>query len=232
MKLRDFKGIFKSNIVTFDRAENVSEDLYQVHLDIPIGLNWRPGEHALFTIKGKKFKGRKWHVFSVASVMEENQIIIGTKTGDNISPYKNALIHLDKGDKIKVRGPFGWFVFEDEVKPAVMIALGVGITPIRALLMSARENDKPIDVIYSASGAYLFKEDLDTVAKENRNINIHYLDNQLETSNAILKNAKLHRNEARYFISGSTKAIKSIKKLLKQEGIKSKNIVHDPFFGY
>jgi NADPH-dependent ferric siderophore reductase len=89
-----------------------------------------------------------------------------------------------------------------------------------------------VDVIYSASNTYLFKSDIDEIAKQSKRIDVHYLDNQLETSNMIIKKAKALKNNARYFISGNTRSIKEIKKLLKQEGIKSKNIVHDPFIGY
>jgi predicted ferric reductase len=232
MKLRDFKGLFKSSVVTFKKSENVGEDLYQVHLNMPADLTWRPGEHGIFTIKGKKFKGRKWHAFSVASIKEENEVLIGTRTGDTPSPYKNALLNMEKGDKIKLRGPFGWFVFEDEETPVVLIALGVGVTPIRSLLMSVKGKNKPVDVIYSAKSTYLFKSDIDEIVKQSKRIDVHYLDNQLETSNTIIKKAKALKNSARYFISGNTKSIKEVKKLLKLEGIKSKNIVHDPFIGY
>ena len=87
------------------------------------------------------YRGKKWRAFSVASVPEEGYILIGTRTHGNISSFKENLIGMSAGDKVKVIGPFGWLVKKDDTSPIVFIAGGVGITPVRALIKQL-ENDK------------------------------------------------------------------------------------------
>jgi NAD(P)H-flavin reductase len=231
MKLKDFKGVFKKTQLTFIKAEKVGKDYYIIRFEKPKKMVWRAGEHGIFSLKHARYQGRKWHVFSVASSFKEDEILLGTRTGEHISNYKKALISLKKGDVVKLRGPFGWFTEQDAVSPMVLIGLGVGITPIRALLKDNEISDKTINVIYSSKETYLFKAELDLL-KENKNLTIKYTKNTVDTNQEIIKAVNLYKNNAYYYIGGSPKAVKSVKKLLKSKGIKGKQIINDPFYGY
>jgi len=231
MKLKDFKGVFKKTQLTFIKAEKVGEDYYVIRFEKPKKKIWRAGEHGIFSLKHSWFKGRKWHVFSLASSFKEDEILVGTRTGQKISNYKKALISLKKGDVVKLRGPFGWFTEQDSVSPMVLIGLGVGITPIRALLKDNEISDKTINVIYSSNETYLFKEDLDGL-KDNKNLTIKYTKNKMDTTQEITRAIGLYGNNAYYYIGGSPKSVKSIKKLLRSKNINRKRIINDPFYGY
>lgn len=231
MKLRDFKGVFKKANLKFIRAINVSEDFFIVEFEKPKDLIWRAGEHAIFTIPSKKIKGRGWRAFSLASTAKEDKVLIGTRTGQSVSEFKKTLLSLQEGDTVKIRGPFGWFVVKDTTSPLVLIGLGVGITPIRSLLMDNYISDRIINVIYSSNEAYLFKEDFDT-ANESDNVEVAYCDSREDAEKQIERTLNIFENEAYYYIGGSPKAIKSVKKKLREMNVKNKRIIHDPFFGY
>jgi len=232
MKLKDFKGLFKTSHVEFVKATNVYEDYYEIELKPEAGTSWVSGMHAVFTLPNKKVKGKKFRAFSIASTQKENTILLGTRTGKEVSSFKQALLSMKQGEKVKMRGPFGWFYLMNDSSPIVMIALGVGITPIRALLTELEDkSDRKVNVVYS-SPYYMYQEHIDRIAQNNDAINVNYVSTIEETQAKYIEHAKKHGNAAYYYISGTQQAIKSIKDTLKELGIKKSRMIFDPFFGY
>ncbi len=231
MKLRDFKGLFRTVNVKFIEATHVKDDYYEVRLEAPKELSWRPGEHAIFKIPNKKIEGKTYRAFSIASTKEENMILLGFRTGEKISSFKETLINLNPGEMVSMRGPFGWFTQKDDTSPMVLIALGVGITPIRALLNTLNDANKEVNVIY-ASNYYLFKDYIDNKIKDQGHITIDYVQTVEETKQAYMKYANKYKNKAYYYISGNKASIDAISSVLKEYGIKKSRLVFDPFLGY
>ena len=232
MKLRDFKGVFKTQTVEFISAENVKDDYYIINIQKPKELTWRPGEHGIFSMPNNKVEGKKWRAFSIASIPNEDVILLGTRTGRDMSSFKRNLINMKKGDKIKLRGPFGWFTIQDETSPLVMIALGVGITPIRALLKEVEhKKDRIVDLLYSAD-YFLFKEDIDEIIDHKESFNVDYESSVQGTKIKIVEKAVEFGNDAYYYVSGPQEVIKAVQKQLIENGIEKKRIIFDPFLGY
>lgn len=232
MKLKDFKGLFTSSYVEFIKATNVYEDYYEIELKPGKDINWTPGMHAIFTLPNNKIKGKKFRAFSIASTAKENKILLGTRTGKEVSSFKEVLLNMKAGEKVKMRGPFGWFYLMNNTAPIVMIALGVGITPIRALLTELKhKSDREVNVIYS-SPYYMYKEHIDGIVEHNKSIKVDYLTTVEETEAKYIEHANQYGNKAYYYISGTQNAIKSIKNTLKQKGIKKSRMIFDPFLGY
>ena len=233
MTLRDFKGLKNKNLLEFIESENVFDDYYTIKLKTDDKTDWRPGEHAIFTLPGSDVRGRKWRAFSVASSSQEGYILIGTRTHGNISSFKEKLIGMSEGDKVKVIGPFGWFVKRDDTSPIVFIAGGVGITPVRALIKQL-ENDKSrkVEIVHSSDGGYLFADELSQIAQNNPKIVFHKTAGRETTRQLVAELAQKYKNNAYYYISGSFDIITLISKALKKQGIKGKRLVHDPFLGY
>jgi len=233
MKLSDFKGLFKKGTLTIESVKNTSGDYYEIKMKPEPGLTWNPGEHGIFKLPGRKIQGKKWRAFSVASLPEEGIMTIGTRTGKEISNYKKELISMEKGDKVTVTGPFGWFKIQDSVSPIVMVAGGVGITPIRALLKHLETaTTRPVDLIYSSSDHYLFMDEIQAIVASNKQITLYKTSSKEETAIIVTELADKYKMGAYYYISGSQPFIGAIKKYLTRKGIKSKRIINDPFLGY
>jgi predicted ferric reductase len=221
MKISDFKGVTKTIKVEFESAENIEKDYYEIKLKKPEGLKWKAGEHAIFSIPNKKIQGKKWRAFSIASTPKENVILLGTRTGTDISSFKKTLIELKKGDVVKMRGPFGWFTEQDKTTPVVMIALGVGITPVRALLTTfEHHHDRKVDVVYSSTDVFLFKNRIQEIIDHNKSFNIVYPNTIEDTQSQIDRLSKQYGNHAYYYVSGSSKAIKSVQIQLNNNNVK------------
>src|SRR3989442_193181 len=66
------------------------------------------------------------------------------------SPYKRAFAALQPGDEVRLFGPIGDFVLR-ETRPAVLVAGGIGITPLKGMAEYAADKALPIPIrlIYS-----------------------------------------------------------------------------------
>ncbi len=234
MRLQDFRGLFHHEEVELISIEHIADDYYVAEFKNPESLSWEPGEHAIFTIKGRKIKGKKWRAFSIASRHEEGVIRIGTRIGPDPSAYKAVLRDLAPGNRIDMRGPFGWFKLQDVTSPIVMIAGGIGITPIYGILkeLEASDNRRKVEVIVSSKGHYLFKEEIDGIAQEDANITIHYTRSRDEAQAMIKNSSELYGQRGWYYISGTPSMIREVTNQLTSSSIPSKRIINDPFKGY
>ncbi|HIA91693.1 TPA: FAD-dependent oxidoreductase [Candidatus Saccharibacteria bacterium] len=232
MKITDFKGLKNTHHI---QVVDVWKQEDKLVVEMAAGdITWRPGEHAVFSMPGRNVEGKKWRAFSIASVPSEGVIRIGTKISSPSSSFKQELQKLKKGDHVKMRGPFGWFYRQDETTPVIMVAAGIGITPILAMVKQYQEDPTKSDVhvIYSSDGEYLFKEMLDTAAKSNPKLSVSYVKDSKQVNNELTELNKKYDSQAYFFISGAPSMIKSLSKTIKGFGVKKSRIIADPYLGY
>ncbi|NLT10816.1 MAG: FAD-dependent oxidoreductase [Clostridiaceae bacterium] len=233
MRLSDFSGLFKKSTAQFVRAENPFDDYFLVYLKPAEGTTWSPGEHAAFRLPRSGIKGRNFRAFSLASVPQEGHILLGTRTGPQASAYKQRLLGLKAGDPVIVHGPFGWFKLQDDTSPVVLFAAGVGITPIRALLLQLSTSaPRPIELVFASEKNYLFENEIDALSESMPQLHVHKTRDIESTQSALRLCAEKYGNSAYYYISAAPGVIQSTGKLLGKFGIKSRRRISDPFFGY
>ncbi|MCK5732103.1 MAG: FAD-dependent oxidoreductase, partial [Tenericutes bacterium] len=134
------------------------------------------------------------------------------------------------GEEILVTTPKGKFILEENFD-AVFIAGGIGITPIRSILLSKERNNlKRHDVlIYSElEKCYPFSDEL----KKLPNLEIQYAADIKPTQKLIIDNAEKFNNTVFYYISGSPGFVNAISGLLKEHGVEQSHIRFDVFTGY
>lgn len=235
MKLYDILGILKSNEINLVDKKSMANGNYMLSFKFKPDLEWKAGQHGMFKFKGEKLDGGNFRPFSVASIKEEKIITILTKIGDTPSGFKSKLKSMKVGDTISLRGPFGGFYISDYNRPMVMVAGGIGITPMRALLKDIDRKGILTDasLLYiDSSSEYVFKEELEIIKKDNPNVSIYFLNDRKILDDKLSDFINTHNNNATYFISGSPNMVKDIKNNIKAKGIKSRNITNDSFKGY
>jgi len=108
----------------------------------------RPGQFLLWRFLDRD-RWRNAHPFSLSSAPTAGSWRITVKpSGDDTA----ALASLAVGTRVMVEGPFGIFTEASRTRPGrVLIASGIGITPIRAMLEQVDTAHGPVDVIFRAN---------------------------------------------------------------------------------
>ena len=91
--------------------------------------------------------------------------------------HSTSVAHLRPGTKVIAEGPYGAFTPTTSGRRVLMIAGGVGITPIRALLAALpKRKSGGATLIYRASHPreIVFRRELDAIAAQ-RNATVHYV---------------------------------------------------------
>lgn len=130
---------------------------------------WRPGQFAWLSI-GHSPWSMKEHPFTISTAPDRGpEISFSIKAlGDDSS----RLVKTQPGSVAYVDGPFGTFSIDREADAEgfVMVAGGVGITPVIANLhaLQSRHDPRPVILIYANSSLdeAAFREELDSIAQD------------------------------------------------------------------
>ena len=125
------------------------------------GIDYLPGQFAFFSF-GSHQLSAEWHPFTISSTpTRPNKLQITVRScGD----WTNQIKNIKKGDRVWVHGPFGRFshILESGEKEVIMIAGGIGITPMLSMLkaLSDKNDQRRITLLWSnRSAEYEFDQD-------------------------------------------------------------------------
>lgn len=121
-------------------------------------------------------RDRWWeaHPFSLSAAPDGRRLRITVKS---MGDFTGRLSGVGPGTRVIVEGPFGAFTTASRRRPRVaLIAGGVGITPIRALLEDMPGAPGDIDVIYRALSErdVILRAELEQLAQQ-RGTRVHYV---------------------------------------------------------
>jgi predicted ferric reductase len=140
-----------------------------VSIEMSGAVRARPGQYFRwrFLTRGRWFEA---HPFSLSAAPERRRVRITVK---DVGDFSRGLRDLRPGTRVLADGPFGGFTSAARRRPkAALIAGGVGITPIRALL---EEMPGELVVVYRARSEddVILREELDALAAA-RGFALHY----------------------------------------------------------
>ncbi|SFS56344.1 FAD-dependent oxidoreductase [Paenibacillus sp. 453mf] len=232
---KDMFSIFKKRELSFLESYKESDGVYTFVFEKDKDLTWRAGQYGLFSITHRAVKNAT-KPFSIASIPSEKVVKITTRIGDTPSDYKQAMLELRQGMKIKVSGPVGAFYLDKE-SPSLIIAGGIGITPIRSILKQLETvedgEERPVRLLYlDSQGSYLFKDELDEMASHLPWIQINYLDSREHLDQEISRFISEYNNNGKYYAAGPKSMVDSVSSYLQSNAITKQNIKKDAFFGY
>jgi glycine betaine catabolism B len=117
-----------------------------IMLKKPAGFSFLPTQFTFLTVKTDE--GPDVRPMSIATSPTRPNLEYAVRLGD--SPFKRAFASLRTGDSVAIQGPLGHFVL-DEDRPAVLLAGGIGITPLKGMAEYASDRALPIPVrlVYS-----------------------------------------------------------------------------------
>jgi predicted ferric reductase len=176
------------------------------------------------------------HPFSLSAAPNDRYLRLTVKaTGDGTSEMQRLAI----GTPVFVEGPYGAFTADPSTRPRILlIAGGIGVTPLRALLEAMPASRGTITLIYRASRweDVVFGEELDALVKA-RGARLHYLiGRRSELRRDPLEARNLHRlvpdiAEREIYVCGPDGMIRRVQRSLRALRVPTSHI-HEEHFAY
>jgi predicted ferric reductase len=178
-------------------------------------------------------RDRWWeaHPFSLSAAPDGRRLRITVK---GVGAYTEALRALRPGTRVIAEGPFGGFTAAARRRRRVLlIAGGVGITPIRALLEDMPGTPGDIAVVYRAQrpGDLILREELDALAAT-RGAELHYVLGERDgdlLSPAHLQELVPDIAERDVYVCGSPAMTAATRVSLDRSGVPGRHIVTERF---
>jgi len=161
------------------------------------------------------------------------------------SPYKRAFAGLRPGDETRVFGPIGDFVLHER-RPAVLLAGGIGITPLKGMAEYAADKTLPIPIrlVYSnrSEDEIVYRHELDALEKQNANFRVRYTLTRTvdpgwqgttgRISQEALREVAIGLADPIYYVSGTPGMVVGTLRLLRDLDIPDDDIEIEAFRGY
>ncbi|MEO6874222.1 MAG: FAD-dependent oxidoreductase [Opitutaceae bacterium] len=185
--------------------------------------------------------------FSIASAPQEDFLMVATRLRD--TAFKRQLPNLPLGTEVKIDAPSGSLrLHNNPVRAAVFLVGGIGITPVRSILLRAAHgklahriflfyaNRRPEDAA--------FLEELTDLEKENPHFKL------IATMTGMAKSTRAWGGETRrvdqalldkylggeqspvYYVIGPPGMVKGTREMLNRTGVDDDNIRAEDFGGY
>jgi ferredoxin-NADP reductase len=185
-------------------------------------LTWQAGQSIKIEVPGPY--GPLEHRFSIASAPYEKNVMITTRLSG--SPYKNSLAALKPGDIVDAYGLEGDFVWQEGTAPHIFLAAGIGITAFRSMLMQRAHEQKPLTatLLYGSSQEFVFKEDLNNLARRHPEYTVHYYQRRLEVND-------IPQTDGLLYLSGPSAFVDEMSTELLRRGIAEQQLMRDWFTG-
>jgi predicted ferric reductase len=178
-------------------------------------------------------RDRWWeaHPFSLSAAPDGRRLRITVK---GVGDYTARLRAIPPGTRVIAEGPFGSFTAAGRRRPRVaLIAGGVGITPIRALLEDMPGGPEDITVVYRAlrDDDVILRSELDELAGR-RGVEVHYLvgDHDAEPLSPERLRALMPDIATRdVYVCGPPAMVEATRATLGRSGVSRRHIVTERF---
>ena len=209
---------------------------------------FRAGQHADFTF-GQPFvncEGDNSRTFSLANSPHDRRLaMIALRMRE--TPFKMSLKVAALGTKFKVSRPRGSFTLHrDGNRPAVFLAGGIGITPIRSILHWATQDHLPhkLYLFYSNRGSEdaAFLEELEGLATRNRSFTLIPTVTRGKSPTWPYENGPIDCNLLRryvrelvgpvYYVAGPSGMVTGMTALLRSSGVSDDDVKTEEFGDY
>ena len=186
----------------------------------------KPGQHGIVAVSTTLRKP-----FSLASAPEEERVLIGTSLRSG-SVFKQRLAALREGDAISLRGPIYTytqrFMIDDGEARAVLLAQGVGITPIRSILAHLSLTRRTVEtaLIHVAAEGHPFRQETEQWAGRSA-----YLARSNDFRKEVAAAAR-DDDSQHFYVAGAPDFVSTTAALLKDHGVGSHRVHKDSYLFY
>lgn len=233
--------IFQKYLI--DEINFINNDVFWLKVKPASGgkiFSFQPGQFVSLK-DSKSGKAQQGHFFSIASSPDEtNYIELCIKI---IGFWTRSLARKKPGDEIMLSGPWGKFIWSDQIKKAVFLAGGVGITPFLSMFRHIHEKrlESSILLLYGnrTPDSIIFKNELDFLIKKPFGKIVHILSDVVDdhagqsykgfiTADIIKKETEPVKKST-FFVCGPPVFVQKMRKTLMGMSVNPANIRQELF---
>ncbi len=227
----------------------IAEGTMAFHFEKPAGFVYKAGQFADCTLINPTETDAKGNTrtFSLASATYEDDIIFATRMRD--TAFKRVLKTMEAGTELTLDSPHGSFTLHNNVSvPAVFLTGGIGITPVRSIVLQAIHDKVThrILVFYSNTRPEdaAFLDNLMDSHDSNPNYTFVGTMTQMEKSSCEWQGETGFISKAMllkyiddltlpiYYIDGPPAMVNAMRQILSEAGVDDDNIRTEEFSGY
>jgi len=219
------------------------------HFEKPAGFTFTAGQAGEFTLPNPPETDAEGNVrsFTLASAPFEEDLMIATRMRD--TAFKRSLKAIPLDTELTLEAPWGELTLHDNARiPAVFLTGGIGITPVRSMVLQATHDHLPhkLTLLYAnrqpKDAAFL--DELTAAETANPNFTLVATMSDKEKSAAQWNGETGHVDKAMltkyladltlpiYYISGPPGMVAAMQKILSDAGVKTSNVRAEEFSGY
>ncbi|HTP53406.1 MAG TPA: FAD-dependent oxidoreductase [Thermoplasmata archaeon] len=223
-------------------SPQLTPTVHGIKLEKPPGFDFAPVQFCGLELSTSE--GPLEYPMSLACSPTRPYLEFGARISD--SPWKRAFAALRPGDEAEVDGAYGHFVL-DERSPAVLVAGGIGITPLKGMAEFASDRQLPLEMrlVYSnrTEEEIAYRAELEGLRKQNPHFQVyHTLTRPADGSGwsgrrgridlALLEEASRGLSLPIYYVCGTPAMVQGTYRLLQAQGVGPDRIKFEVFRGY
>jgi ferredoxin-NADP reductase len=230
-------GQFHTRVI---EARSLTPTIRAIRLSKPPGFVFHTSQAAMLLVPTPL--GTDWRPMSIASAPTRSYLEFAARLSD--SPFKQAFVALEPGTMVTIRGPVGHF-FLDTGRPAILVAGGTGITPLKSMAEYATDCDIdiPLTLLYAnhSPSEIAYRDELNELRSANPRLEIiHTVTRAVERRGGrtgridaqLLRQTGERHKDPIFYTAGPTSRVHSIKQALIELGITLDCIRFEQFHGY
>lgn len=226
--------------VTVLQTKPETPSVKSIRLSRPNGFSFRASQAVRLTLRHSH--GAVARPFSIASSPTRAYLEFAARQSE--SEFKRAFFDLRTGDEVEIVGPRGDFFIEREV-PGVLVAAGIGITPLKSMLEYATDVawPTPLTLVYASHSPeeIAFRDDIQSLAQANPHLAIvhtvtnpsrHWTGRVGRIDATMLREVSDGLPDAIYYLAGPPGMVEEAYRATALLGVPESRIRYEVFRGY
>ncbi len=231
------------------RIEEVADGTMAFHFEKPGGFVFKAGQFGDFTLINPAETDAEGNIrgFSFASAPYESDLMFATRMRD--TAFKRVLKTMEVGTEVSLDAPYGSFTLHHNSRtPAVFLTGGIGVTPVRSIILQATHDNLPHKIFLFYSNRRpedaAFLDQLMEAQEKNPNYTFVGTMTEMEKSSRKWEGETGYITKPMllkyigdltlpiYYIAGPAAMVTALRKTLNEAGVDDDNIRTEEFSGY
>ena len=231
------------------RKEKIADGTMAFHFEKPGGFAFKAGQFGDFTLINPVDTDTEGNTrgFSLASAPYEDILMFATRMRD--TAFKRVLNTIEIGTEVSLDAPYGSFTLHNNLRiPAVFLTGGIGVTPVRSIVLQAAHDNLPHKIFLFYSNRRpedaAFLHELMEIQEKNPNYTFIGTMTEMEKSDRKWNGETGYINKAMlekhvgdltlpiYYVAGPASMVTAMRRTLNEAGVDDDNIRTEEFSGY